>query len=46
MNGDLSRAHAVWAAMAHEAFCFTTEPEAYPPQVLADQVVAIPIEDA
>jgi hypothetical protein len=46
MNGDLSRAHAVWAAMAYGALCFTTEPEAYPPQVLPEQVVAIPAEDA
>jgi hypothetical protein len=42
MRGNMPRAHAVWVAMAHEALCVTTEPEAYPDQILADQVVAIP----
>jgi hypothetical protein len=46
MLGNMPRSHAVWVAMAHEALCVTTEPEAYPEQVLDDQVVAIPTKDA
>ena len=44
--GNVSRAHAVWAAMTYEALCFTTEPEAYPEQVLEEQVVAIRTKEA
>ena len=46
MRGNLSRAHTAWAAGAYEALCVTTEPEAYPEQVLQDQVVVIPTKDA
>jgi hypothetical protein len=46
MRGNLSRAHTAWAAGAYRALCFTTEPDAYPDEVLADQVVAIPTKDA
>jgi hypothetical protein len=46
VNGDLSRAHAVWAARKYEAMCFTTEPEAFPSAILPEQIVAIPTEDA
>jgi hypothetical protein len=46
MRGNLPRAHTAWAAGAYRAICVTTEPEAYPEQVLEDQVVAIPIKDA
>ena len=46
MRGNMSRAHAVWAAMAHETLCVTTEPEAYPAQILAEQIAAIPSRDA
>jgi hypothetical protein len=45
MRGNLARAHTAWAAGAYRALCFTTEPEAYPDQVLADQIVAIPSRD-
>ena len=45
MRGDISRAHAAWASMSFEAPCFTTEPDAYPNLVLADQILAIPTED-
>ena len=46
MRGNLARGHALWATMTYEAICFTTEPESYPEQILADQVVAIPVNDA
>jgi hypothetical protein len=46
VGGDPARGHAIWAAMTHRAVCFTTEPEAFPPQILADQIIAIPTEDA
>ena len=46
MRGDISRAHAVWTSTTFEAPCFTTEPDAYPNLVIADQIVAIPTEDA
>jgi hypothetical protein len=44
--GNVPRAHAAWAAMTYEALCVTAEPEAYPEQVLQEQVVAIPTKDA
>jgi hypothetical protein len=46
VDGDLARAHALWAARTHEALCFTTEPEAFPAAILPEQIVAIPAEDA
>ena len=46
MRGSLARGHALWASVTYEALCFTTEPQAYPEQVLEDQVVAIPTKDA
>ena len=46
MRGNLARGHALWAIVNYEARCFTTEPEAYPEQVLKDQVVTIPTRDA
>lgn len=46
LRGDISRAQAVWASTTFEAPCFTTEPNAYPGHVIADQVIAIPTEDA
>jgi hypothetical protein len=45
MRGNLARGHALWATVTYNALCFTTEPDAYPDQVLADQVVAIPTKD-
>jgi hypothetical protein len=46
MRGNLARGHALWAILTYEALGFTTEPEAYPEQVLEDQVVAIPTKNA
>ena len=46
MRGNLARGHVLWATVTYEALCFTTDPDAYPEQVLADQVVAIPGRDA
>jgi hypothetical protein len=46
LRGNLPRAHAAWAAGAYQALCFTTEPEAYPGDMLEDQVVAIPTTEA
>ena len=46
LRGNLPRAHTAWAAGAYRALCVTTEPEAYPDQILADQVVVIPTKDA
>ena len=46
LRGNLPRAHTAWAAGAYRALCFTTEPEAYPDDVLEDQVVAIPTKVA
>jgi hypothetical protein len=43
--GDLARAHAIWAAMAHRVSCYTTEPERFPALMLRNQIVAIPAED-
>jgi hypothetical protein len=43
--GDLSRAHAVWAALLHKAHYVTTEPKKAP-LLVASQVVAIPTDDA
>jgi hypothetical protein len=45
LRGNIPRAHAAWAAMMYEALCVTAEPEAYPEQILADQVVGIPTKD-
>ena len=46
LRGNLPRAHTAWAAGAYRAVCVTTEPEAYPKQVLENQVVVIPTKDA
>ena len=45
-GGDMARGHAIWAAMSHGAVCFTTEPQAFPAQVLPDQIITIPADDA
>lgn len=45
LRGNIARAHAAWAAMMYEALCVTTEPEAYPDQVLVEQLVTIPTKD-
>jgi hypothetical protein len=46
MRGNLARGHALWATVTYKALCFTTEPEAYPEQVLGEQIVAIRTKDA
>jgi hypothetical protein len=46
VNGDLSRAHAVWAANNLRALYFTTEPEKVRSLVPDGNVVPIPPEDA
>jgi hypothetical protein len=43
VKGDLARAHAVWSALEHEAYLFTTEPERTPAIVV--DVIAIPPGD-
>jgi hypothetical protein len=45
-NGDLSRAHAVWAANKYHALYFTTEPATVKSVVPDRNVLAIPAEDA
>jgi hypothetical protein len=45
-NGDMSRAHAVWAANKLRAQYFTTEPEEVKSLVPDQNVVLIPTEDA
>jgi hypothetical protein len=45
-NGDTARAHAVWAANKHNALYLTTEPDEVKSLVPADNVHAIPDEDA
>jgi hypothetical protein len=41
VKGDLARAHAVWTALEHEAYLFTTEPESTP-AIVVDVVVVPP----
>jgi hypothetical protein len=43
--GDLSRAHAVWAANKHNAYYLTTEPKTVISLVPPDNVHPIPAED-
>jgi hypothetical protein len=43
--GDLSRAHAVWAANKHNAYYLTTEPKTVTSLVPPDNVHPIPAED-
>jgi len=45
-KGDLSRAHAVWAANKYRALYFTTEPDEVTSLVPADNIQPIPSEDA
>jgi hypothetical protein len=45
-DGDLSRAHAVWAANQHGALYLTTEPDTVVSLIPPDNVHPIPPEDA
>jgi hypothetical protein len=45
-NGDLARAHTVWAALEHGAYYLTTEPHRAPAILTDDQVHPIPEADA
>ncbi|MEU5550570.1 hypothetical protein ABZ738_12420 [Micromonospora sp. NPDC047793] len=46
VKGDLARAHAVWAALRHDAYYLTTEPHLVPAVIAADLVHVIPVDDA
>ncbi|MEV4627227.1 hypothetical protein AB0J90_13140 [Micromonospora sp. NPDC049523] len=46
VKGDLARAHAVWAALQHDAYYLTSEPYLTPSAIPADQVHHIPADDA
>jgi hypothetical protein len=43
--GDISRAHAVWAANKHNAYYLTTEPKTVTSLVPPDNLFPIPAED-
>ncbi|MGW4460863.1 hypothetical protein [Micromonospora sp. NPDC004704] len=45
VKGDLARAHAVWAALQHDAYYLTSEPYLTPSAIPADQVHHIPADD-
>jgi len=45
-GGDIPRAHAAWLANTREALYFTTEPDEVKSLVPAENVHAIPTEDA
>lgn len=44
-SGDLSRAHAVWAANKHDAYYITTEPKTVTSLIPPDNVHPIPADD-
>lgn len=46
VNGDLAQAHAVWAALEHDAYYVTTEPDQAPSLLDPRLVLAIPEDDA
>lgn len=46
LGGDLARAHAVWAALNHDAYLLTSEPDAVAAIVPADQIHYIPTGDS
>jgi hypothetical protein len=45
-EGDLARAHAIWAALEHSAMFLTTEPDQAARVVAEDRTIVIPAEDA
>ncbi|GIJ28303.1 hypothetical protein Vqi01_34650 [Micromonospora qiuiae] len=46
VKGDLARAHAVWAALTHDAYYLTSEPHLTPAIIAPDLVHYIPVDDA
>jgi hypothetical protein len=46
VKGDFARAHAVWAALHHDAYYLTSEPHLTPSVVPVEQVHHIPVDDA
>ena len=46
VKGDLSKAHAVWAALRYRAYLVTAEPAALPSIIDPSTVVVIPQHDA
>lgn len=45
-KGDLARAHAVWAALQHDAYYLTCEPHLVPAVIAPELVHHIPVDDA
>jgi hypothetical protein len=45
-EGDLARAHAIWAALEHSAMFLTREPDRAARAVAKDRTIVIPAEDA
>lgn len=46
VKADLSRAHAVWSALEHDAYYLTTEPHLVPAVIAPELVHVIPLDDA
>ncbi|MFG3688498.1 hypothetical protein [Micromonospora sp. NPDC047740] len=45
-KGDLARAHAVWAALRHDAYLLTCEPHLVPAVIAPELIHHIPVDDA
>ena len=45
VKGDLARAHAVWAALEHDAYYLTSEPQLTPAVIAPDLIHEIPVDD-
>jgi hypothetical protein len=46
VKGDMSRAHALWAALEEDAYYVTVEPHLVPKAMADIKLLAIPAEDA